>query len=242
MICDFGCDRLATHFFKSSKKWCCSTSVNSCPEVRARNSEAVKRSIQESGDSRWKNGHPRGNLGKHTLRGKTYEEIHGDQTAQDIRTRISASNLGNRSWDSMTEDQQEAQRQRARESINKRYAEGWMPKAGRCKKISYISPSAGEIRLDGNWELVFAKYLDRENLTWNRNTTRFPYKDETGKDRTYTPDFWVEEWNTYVEVKGYETALDRCKWSQFKENLQVWRRDRILPLLEDGQDGNAAVC
>lgn len=71
---------------------------------------------------------------------------------------------------------------------------------------------------------------------------RFPYHDNDGKLRHYTPDFWVEEWNTYVEVKGYETELDRIKWSQFKENLQVWKRDRILPIMEGGQAGNAADC
>ena len=43
----------------------------------------------------------------------------------------------------------------------------------------------------------------------------------------YVPDFWVEELNSYVEVKGYETALDRCKWSQFKEPLVVWKQTEL---------------
>ena len=41
------------------------------------------------------------------------------------------------------------------------------------------------------------------------------------------PDFYVEDWDTYIEVKGYETALDRSKWSQFPHTLDIWRKDKI---------------
>lgn len=33
MLCDYGCGREAIKYFKTSKKWCCSNNVNSCPEI-----------------------------------------------------------------------------------------------------------------------------------------------------------------------------------------------------------------
>lgn len=58
-ICDFGCNKEATHQFKSSGKWCCSTNHNACDGKRAKNSESHKGKIPN-----WKNGHPLGAKGK----------------------------------------------------------------------------------------------------------------------------------------------------------------------------------
>lgn len=117
-----------------------------------------------------------------------------------------------------------------RDRILSRYESGWMPKAGRCKKYKYISPSAGEIYLDGTWELAVAKWLDSKKYNWKRNTTRFPYINLKGTISHYVPDFWVSELNSYLEIKGYETELDRCKWTQFKHPLMVWKRKELKDL------------
>jgi hypothetical protein len=117
-------------------------------------------------------------------------------------------------------------------AIQQRYNSGWMPKAGRCKKIQYNSPVAGSIVVDGTWELKVAKWLDSVNLQWKRNTIKFPYVDMDGKPRTYTPDFNVVDYDLYVEVKGYETQLDRLKWQYFPSRLKVWKKDVISQLTE----------
>ena len=44
------------------------------------------------------------------------------------------------------------------------------------------------------------------------------------------PDFNIKDFNLFLEVKGYETDLDRCKWSQFNENLCVLRKEDIFNL------------
>ena len=80
-----------------------------------------------------------------------------------------------------------------RERIIARYEAGWMPKAGRCKKYKYTSPIAGEVWLDGTWELAVAKWLDKNAYNWKRNTTRFQYTNLKGTVSHYVPDFWVEE-------------------------------------------------
>ena len=251
-ICEYGCGKSAIHRFSSSGRWCCSRSTSSCEAMKSRNSVAVKDfqgSLSCIADQ-WKNGHPRGNSGKSTLGGKNYVEMHGLKEAERIRNQISETTRRNRESDfdryggfaRLSGTEKEEHIKRCSERIKARYEAGWMPKAGRSRKISYHSCVAGDVNLDGTWELIAAKYLDRIGVSWKRNSIRFAYVDTYGTHRFYTPDFWVEEWNSFVEVKGYETDLDRCKWSQFKANLIIWKSEEIKRIKEDGQDGNAAVC
>lgn len=116
------------------------------------------------------------------------------------------------------------------EMMYERYKNGWQNKAGRCKKIPYHSQIAGDIKVDGGWELASAKYLDTLNINWNRNTKRFKYLKSDGKESTYCPDFYIKETDLYIEVKGYKTELDETKWKQFKHNLEIWDRTKLKEL------------
>jgi hypothetical protein len=227
--CEYGCDNTASYYFKSSKKWCCSKATSTCPGMKIKNSEKVKEYVSsfDNPNDRWKNGHPKGATGGVGLKGKTFEEIYGDRSEEMKQRRRDSFTIP--LWDRMTADQQELHRKNSRELIVNRYASGWMPKAGRCKKITYFSPIAGFVKLDGSWELIAAKYFDRVGYTWIRNTTRFKYLDGD-KERFYTPDFWIEELDSYIEIKGYETELDRKKWAQFPEPIQVWKKDKITQI------------
>lgn len=42
MICEYGCGQEGIYFLSTPKKWCCSESCNSCPELKRKNSEANK--------------------------------------------------------------------------------------------------------------------------------------------------------------------------------------------------------
>ena len=117
-----------------------------------------------------------------------------------------------------------------RQIILERYENGWMPKAGRCKKYKHNSLIAGKISVDGTWELKTAKYFDSLGVKWKRNTKRFKYINLEGKVSHYTPDFWIDDWDTYIEVKGYKTELDDCKWKQFTEKLEVWDKNKLTEL------------
>ena len=118
-------------------------------------------------------------------------------------------------------------KEQQRVNIIKRYETGWMPKSGRCKKFRYVSPIAGTVLLDGTWELGVAIWLDNQEFKWKRNTKRFQYINLKGQLSHYTPDFFVEELGGYLEIKGYETALDRCKWSQFTDPLVIWKKKEL---------------
>ena len=49
-------------------------------------------------------------------------------------------------------------------------------------------------------------------------------------ESTYCPDFFVIDWNKYIEVKGYKTELDEIKWTQFEEKLEIWDKNKLKSL------------
>lgn len=223
LMCGYGCGKIAQHQLRN-KQWCCSKSPNSCEVLKQKNSSTKKGKNPFEGKE-----HPRGMLGKsHRFKGKTYEELFGHERAIEIKEKIGLANTGrifNTTW---SDEQKFEFSEKLRNIINERYENGWSPKAGRCKKIEYNSPIAGIVKLDGTWELETAKILDALEVRWKRNTQRFKYINLDGKESHYTPDFWIEDWDTFLEVKGYETPLDRCKWEQFTNNLIVWRKEDIF--------------
>lgn len=141
-------------------------------------------------------------LGQGWAKGKTYEVIYGKKLADKKRKFLSNCSMGVSSWAAMSATQKIIANNKRRKSIQIRYANGWRPGGGRCKKIKYISPFAGEVTLDGTWELIVARYLDLINIKWERNTKRFPYIKKSGVKSYYVPDFYVKDWKTYIEIKG----------------------------------------
>jgi hypothetical protein len=76
------------------------------------------------------------------------------------------------------------------------------------------------VDLHGSWELAFAKYLDINHIKWVRNKKAFDYVFE-GKNRKYTPDFYLIDTDEYIEIKGYKTAKDIAKWNQFPKHSKL---------------------
>lgn len=147
-----------------------------------------------------------------------------------LKCKLNHSNGGGKP---KTEELNNIKKEKIRNAINIRYSNGWMPKAGRTKKIKYTSKVAGDVTLDGKWELLVAKYFDNLNLQWKRNTKRFKYINLKNMEAHYTPDFWIEDWKCFVEVKGYETDLDKCKWLQFNEPLKIWKKEEIFNIKKE---------
>lgn len=85
--------------------------------------------------------------------------------------------------------------------------------------------------LHGKWELAYAKWLDHNNIVWQKCSESFSYTFE-GKYRKYTPDFYLVELDEYVEIKGYETEKDKAKWSQFPihRKLKVLKKRELEEL------------
>ena len=56
-------------------------------------------------------------------------------------------------------------------------------------------------KLGSSYELTVAKSLDENNIKWD-TCKRFNYIDPNGKARTYTPDFYLPEYNVYLDPKN----------------------------------------
>jgi hypothetical protein len=76
------------------------------------------------------------------------------------------------------------------------------------------------IDLHGTWELKYAQWLDAKGIVWERCKTQFTYTFEDAQ-RRYTPDFYLVESDTYIEIKGYATAKDAAKWSQIPAGIKL---------------------
>lgn len=76
------------------------------------------------------------------------------------------------------------------------------------------------VDLHGSWELKYAQYLDEHNIEWIRNKDSFSYFYK-GKERKYTPDFYLPQSDEYIEIKGYKTEKDAAKWEQFPKHRKL---------------------
>ena len=62
-----------------------------------------------------------------------------------------------------------------------------------------------------SWEVEYAKYLDKSSIKWLYESKTFDLGNTT-----YTPDFYLPESDTYVEIKGYESDVFIKKFKYFK--------------------------
>lgn len=81
------------------------------------------------------------------------------------------------------------------------------------------------IKLDGLWELEVAKYLEENNIKWERPKNGFTYM-WNNSEHIYFPDFYLPEYNYYIEVKGYQRERDLYKW-QSVEHLIIIKQKEI---------------
>lgn len=98
-----------------------------------------------------------------------------------------------------------------------------------------------DIILQGTWELRFAIWCDKHNIKWTKNTISFDYIYK-GKSHKYFPDFYLQDFDMFVETKGYATERDDAKWSQFptdksllivdKQYFKLFGIEKVLSLKE----------
>ena len=211
MYCSYCKIRDGKYELKNGKKCCC-TNYQSCPGIKEKGSEKLSKSLKEQ----YKNGNRISHF-KIFNNGTFWKD---KKHKEESKEKISLSRLGKKMDENF-------KKSRSNE-MKKRYSNGWECKAGRCKKIKYNSSIAGDVLLDGTWELKTAIYFDTNKINWRRNKKRFEYIDNNNKKRTYCPDFYLIDDEKYIEIKGYQTELDIIKWNQFSEKLEIWNRKKLI--------------
>ena len=107
---------------------------------------------------------------------------------------------------------------------------------GQCKWYPYTKKDGTVINLQGTWELAFAKWMDENDIQFITHRSWIPYKDKQGNDRLYYPDFYVETWGEWVDVKNdYHWGLQKDKFdcirrSNPKMKLRVILKDELQKL------------
>ena len=88
--------------------------------------------------------------------------------------------------------------------------------------------------MDSSWELIFAQYLDKYNIKWVKNSKGFQYIWDS-RERTYYPDFYLEDYDLYIEIKGHETERDKVKYMVI-DNLITLYGDTIEVIINNNFD------
>lgn len=221
LLCDMGCGNKSSFFYKTGKAYCCKLGAK-CPvkTEKDKNKKIGKNPFKSIESQRAQKGKVPWNKG---LKKET-NNILANAAKKSSQTNIKR----NKTYKfNHTENTKKVIKQ----AIINRYANGWQSTScGRAKSYPYDSPIAGVITLTGTWEVAFAQALDKTGINWSKNKKRFDYIKPDGIEATYLPDFYIDEWQTYVEIKGYETDLDKAKWSYFTDPIIVIRKKEVFQL------------
>lgn len=92
--------------------------------------------------------------------------------------------------------------------------------------------TVGPYRCQGLYEVAFALWALEHDLKLNAHAGMLRWLDEDGKTRRYFPDFWVENWDCYVEIKSEWTN----KQHPLKmENVRLHNPDVEVCLLTENE-------
>lgn len=85
--------------------------------------------------------------------------------------------------------------------------------------------------LHAGWELKVAKYMDEHKIHWCKSKEHFTYVFE-GQNHEYFPDFYLKDYDLFIEVKGRMKPKDLEKWKQFPKKLLIIDQKTIKRLDE----------
>jgi len=98
-----------------------------------------------------------------------------------------------------------------------------------AKRYWYISSLQNEICFRSSYELEYAKYLDSKNILWI-----YEHKTFDLGNMTYTPDFFLPQFEKFIEIKGFMSKKCQIKIDKFLEqyhyNLEVLYKKDLIKL------------
>lgn len=92
--------------------------------------------------------------------------------------------------------------------LNGRHQKSWATR----KSGYYTRIDGSQVWLRSSYEFRFAKILDELGIAWRFEAKAFELKSI---QKVYVPDFFIENLNTFVEIKGYWYADALEKWKSF---------------------------
>lgn len=106
---------------------------------------------------------------------------------------------------------------KAKASINK------TSKIGSTNSIEWNHPTQGLLRFDSSWEKSLAEFLDSHNILWIRPTIPLEWVDSNNTKRYFFPDFYLLEYNIYLDPKNIQVIKkDKEKLDFFKNRITLF--------------------
>lgn len=109
--------------------------------------------------------------------------------------------------------------------------------AARTKWYDHTKPSGEKIRLQGTWEVLYAKYLDDNNVNYVAHKGAIWYvRSSDNTRRVYLPDFLLTDTDEYVDVKNdYAFKIEKQKFLDIracnpKLKLKIIKRSDLVQL------------
>lgn len=208
--CSYGCNQDA-HYKLKNGKWCCSSSSNSCSEVKKKNSEKVKQTYQNGRISAFTGHTTSWNKG---LSKETDERL--KQTGITLSLRLADGTI-------------------IPSMLGKHHSEETKKKLAKCGgfKKGIGRGKHGWYKgywCDSSWELAWVIFNLEHEIKFERNWQAFNYEFE-GKICHYHPDFKMPD-GSYVEIKGYMDKRSEAKIQQFQGSLTILQKNEIKQYLE----------
>lgn len=130
-------------------------------------------------------------------------------------TKAALSASAKRQYQAMTKEQRAAFRKASSEARrgerNQNYGKVWS-KQGRGKRTLGFDCEGNALTFRSTWEKAFADYLNANGLKWSYE----PEAIRCGSLGTYTPDFYIHSWGSFIEVKGWMTPKAKSKIDWFR--------------------------
>ena len=210
--CEYGCGEIARFKTKQGKLICCK-SPNSCKKNKEKNSASVRSAYENN--KILPNRKPK-ILTPESRRRMCWNKGLTKETNESLM-KLSLSFSGRPGHTHTPETRKHLSEKRMEYLENNHH-------------LLWFSFNNGKknIKVQGNWERKFAEFLISQHILWERN--RIIYQET----RTYTPDFYLPEYNIYVEIKGWMKEYDKYKmWLVLNEKYIDLRIVSSLKIIDD---------
>ena len=141
--------------------------------------------------------------------------------SEETRNKISNSNTG-MEWS--LERRMKHSKSMKLAAINNPQSYSGTYNRGKVKSYEYCG-----FKVIGKWELAFLTYCLDNSIKIIQPTVPFPY-EWNESIHSYYPDFYLPDFDVYVEVKGMLTEKDSCKIQQFPHKIKLIMKKEIIEI------------
>ena len=81
----------------------------------------------------------------------------------------------------------------------------------------YVQKNGKIVLLDSYWEELLAKRLDSQSIQWERPSSPIQWKDKNGLIHNYFPDFYLPDFDIYLDPKNYHAEQSQKEKVEYIE-------------------------